>query len=203
MGLATGGGGPPEEREEGRLYRGPPHRWRLPGPGSPLSFALAALAVFLVALELALVAYDYLALGLMRAGTAQLIGAAGVALLLAANAKSLALALARVADDALLALIDRSLPALWRLHFWIAPLALFSFGLFLLVTPVRQPPFYHVAFGVLLWQAGSGLMAREALPVPGGRAPVGRVARSAHRQPAVFVLLAVLVTAGFVDSVFP
>ncbi len=190
-------------REEGRLYHGPAHRWRLPHPRSHLSFWLAALGATVVAGELALVAYEYLVIGRMRAGTAQVFGVAGATLFAAANVKSVALALGRVADDGLTGLIETTLPGLWKLHFWLGPLALFSLGLFLVVTPVAQPPFYLVAYGVLLWQATSGLLAREALPVPGAPKALGRIARATHRQPGVFVFLAVLAAAGWVDSVFP
>jgi len=70
-------------------------------------------------------------------------------------------------------------------------------------APVPQPPFYHVAYGVLLWQAASGLLAREALPLRGRTKSTGLAARAAHHQPSVYVLLTVLVLAGFIDSLFP
>jgi hypothetical protein len=189
--------------EEGRLYHGPPHRWALPDTRSPVSFALAGFAAAVVLVELALVAYEYLFIGTMRPGTARLFGAAGIVLLIGASGKSVALGLRRVAGEALDGLIDTLMPSLWRAHFWLAPLAVLSFGLFLLATPTPQPPFYHVAYGVLLWQGASGLLACEALPVPAARTSTGRAARAAHHQPAVYVVLAVLVVAGFVDAAFP
>lgn len=189
--------------EEGRLYAGPAHRWRLPDASSPLSFTLTAFSAFVVASEAVLIAYEYLVIGTMRAGTARALGVAGAVLFLAANAKTVALALRRVSDDALTGFVDLVLSVLWKAHFFLAPLALLTLGLFLLLTPVPQPPFFHVAYGVLLWQAASGILAREALPAPGDRAMVGRRARSTHRQPAVFLLLAVLVVAGLVDAAFP
>jgi hypothetical protein len=160
-------------------------------------------ALFVVAAELALLAYEYTFIGTMRAGTARVFGLAGVVLFLAASAKSVALALARVASETLAGFLDIVTPGLWKFHFWLGPLSLLSLGIFLLVTPVRQPAFYHVAYGVLLWRGLSGVLAREALPLRGARQAAGRMARASHRQPGVYVLLLVLVVAGFVDASFP
>jgi len=185
-----------------RIYRGEPHAWRMPGPERPVSFLLAGLAFTVVLAELLLALYDIVALGAVRAGTARLFAIAGLAFIVGGSLKSLAIILNRSASQTLGGMIDFAMPMLWKLHFWLMPLGLFSLGLFLLLTPLPQSPFYHIAYGVMLWQSLSGLLAREALPVPGGRAPVGRFARAAHHQPAVYVLLTVLVVVGFVDGLF-
>lgn len=191
------------DEEPARLYLGAPHAWRAPRRGRPISFILFGFAAFVVVSELLFAAVELALFGYVFPATARGFAALGLALLVAANLKSVLLPLRREANQALAGILDFALERLWLAHFWLNPLGLFSLGLFLLFAPVRQPPFYFIAYGVLLWQATSGLLAREALPVPGGRTAVGRAARSAHHQPAVYVLLAVLAIGGFVDSLFP
>lgn len=189
--------------EAPRLFEGPAHEWRVPDPRSPLAFGLLALACLVVFTELLFVGVELALHGFVSAGTARSFAFLGILLLLGGNAKSLALWLHRQAGDTLEGLVSVALRRLWALHFWLNPLGLFSLGLFLVFAPHAQPPFYYVAYGVLLWQAGGGLLAREAVPLRGREATVAQGARAAHRQPAVFVLLIVLLAAGFVDSLFP
>lgn len=186
-----------------RLYEGPAHAWKAPDPRSPLSFGLFGLASFVVFFEILFVAVELALYGFVFAATARAFAFVGVLLLFAANLKSVALALHRQAGDTLEGLVGVLLRRLWPLHFWLNPLGLFSLGMFLVFAPRGQPPFYYVAYGVLLWQAAGGLLAREAVPLRGREAPVAQGARAAHHQPAVFVLLIVLLAAGFVDSLFP
>ncbi len=189
--------------EAPRLYEGPAHVWKAPDPRAPLAFALFAFLCIVVFTELVFAAAELALYGKVLAPTARAFAFVGVVLLLAGNAKSVALALYRQAGDTLEGLVGIVLRRLWALHFWLNPLGLFSLGMFLAFAPRVQPPFYYVAYGVLLWQAMGGLLAREAVPLKGRTAPVGKAARAAHHQPAVYVLLAVLVAAGFVDSLFP
>lgn len=189
--------------EPARLYLGPPHAWRAPVRGRPISFVLFGFAGFVVAAELLFVVVELALFGYIFPATARGFAALGLGLLVAANLKSILLPLRREANEALAGILDFVLERLWLAHFWLNPLGLFSLGLFLAFAPVPQPPFYFIAYGVLLWQAASGLLSREAVPVPGGRSAVAKVARAAHHQPSVFVLLAVLAIGGFVDSLFP
>jgi len=189
--------------EDERLYRGPPHRWQLPLGGRRTSFMLFAFSAFVVVVLLVFALAELAIHGYVLQATARGFALAGILLLLAANLKSIVLAVRREANEALKGILDVALDRLWLLHFWLNPLGLFALGLFLLFAPRVQPPFYYIAYGVLLWQAASGLLAREAVPVPGGRTQAGRLGRAAHHQPAVFVLLVVLAAAGFVDSLFP
>jgi hypothetical protein len=184
------------------LYRGPEHRWQVPPPGRPWSLFLFALALFVLLVEGVLLAVDFLYYGFVRGQTARSCGATGVVLLVLANLKSIALALRRDANESLAGLIDLALRALWPLHFWLNPLGVVCLGLFLLVAPVAQPPFYYMAYGILVWQVALGLLARRAVPLKGAAPVVARIARASHSQPAIFVVLAVLVVAGFVSSLF-
>lgn len=190
-------------RDEERLYEGPPHRWALPLGARPLSFLLFAFASTVVVIELLFVAVELLVYGYILPPTARAFAVWGIVLLAAANTKSLVLALRRQANEPLGGALDFILDRLWLAHFWLNPLGLFSLGLFLLFAPRVQPPFYYIAYGVLLWQTATGLMGREAIPTPVRAEDPPRVARAAHHQPAIFVLLAVLLVAGFVDSLFP
>jgi len=189
--------------EARRLFEGPAHEWRVPDPRSPLAFFLLALSCIVVFTELLFVGVELALHGFVSAGTSRSFAFLGVLLLLGGNLKSLALWLHRQAGDTLEGLVTVALRRLWPLHFWLNPLGLFSLGLFLVFAPRAQPPFYYVAYGVLLWQAVGGLLAREAVPLGGREGQVAQGARAAHRQPPVFALLVVLVAAGFVDSLFP
>jgi hypothetical protein len=189
--------------EERRLYEGPAHRWELPVAARPASFALLVVAAWAVAVEAVLVVGELLVHGYVLADTARGFAAAGIVFLVLGNLKTVLLAVGREANEALTGLLDIVLPRLWLAHFWLNPLGVLSLGLFLLFAPRAQPPFYYIAYGVLLWQTASGLAAREAVPLRGDRAHLGRTARAAHHQPVVYVLLLVLVAAGFVDALFP
>lgn len=191
------------DEDEAALYRGEPHRWRRPAPDRPLAFLLFAVACACVLLELVAAGVEILLFGHVRVATARAFAILGIVALAVANIKSVVLALKPHATETLVGALDDLMRPLWSLHFWLNPLAVFSLGLFLLFAPRPQSPFYLVAYGVLLWQMFEGLLAREALPLPHRRLEVGRVARAMHRQPAIFVLLLVLVAAGFVDSLFP
>lgn len=191
------GGSPP------RLYQGPAHLWKAPDARAGLAFALFGFASLVVFTELLFAAVELALYRSVLPSTARAFGLVGVVLLLAANLKSVALALHRQAGDTLEGLVAIALRRLWALHFWLNPLGLFSLGLFLAFAPRAQPPFFFVAYGVLLWQAVGGLLAREAIPLKARTAPVGQAARAAHHQPAVFVLLVILAAAGIVDSIFP
>lgn len=189
--------------DERRLYEGPPHEWRPPVAGRTTSFILFGFTAWVVGVELFFVVGELIVNGFVVPGTARGFAAVGIICLVVANVKSFALPLHRAASDTLSGLMDIVMSRLWLAHFWLNPLGLFSLGLFLVWAPRAQPPFYYIAYGVLLWQAFSGLMGREAVPLRGNRQAIGRQARAAHHQPAVFVLLAILVAAGFVDSLFP
>jgi hypothetical protein len=189
--------------EPDRLYRGPPHAWRVPVRARPMSFLLFAVAALVVLVELFFVGAELGVHGRVLAPTARGFAILGIVLLIAANMKSIALALRREANESLAGLVDVALDRLWLMHFWLNPLGLFSLGLFLVFAPRAQPPFYYIAYGVLLWQAVGGLLAREAVPLKSAKGERARVARRAHHQPAVYVLLTVLVVVGWVDSIFP
>jgi hypothetical protein len=189
--------------DQERLYRGPPHAWHLPLRARPMSFLLFAFATFVVLVEGIFVGAELAIHGLVLAPTARGFALLGIVLLVAANLKTVALALRREANESLAGVVDVALDRLWLMHFWLNPLGLFSLGLFLVFAPRAQPPFYYIAYGVLLWQAVGGLMAREAVPLKATQGEAARVARRAHHQPAVYVLLTVLVVAGWVDSIFP
>jgi hypothetical protein len=188
--------------EERRLYEGPPHAWQAPVRGRTTSFLLFAFASWVVAVELFFVAGEVLIHGRVLPATARGFAVVGLLCLVGANVKTVALVLSRHANEALAGLLDILVGRLWLAHFWLNPLGVFSLGLFFLGAP-PQPLFYGVAYGVLLWQTLSGLLAREALPLGARGKEAGRVARGAHRQGAVFVLLLVLAAGGFVDSLVP
>ncbi len=187
---------------EKRLYEGPAHAWRVPITQRRTSFVLFAIVAWAVLIELVL-AFGELALnGIVLPQTARGFAVAGILFLLFGNTKSIVLALRRQASEALGGALDILLARLWLVHFWLNPLGVFSLGLFLMFAPRAQPPFYYIAYGVLLWQTVSGFVGREAVPLRGKEATAGRAARVAHHQPAVYVLLIVLAVAGFVNSLF-
>lgn len=189
--------------EEKRLYRGPAHRWAVPPPRPVTPYVMFGVVLIVVALELLAVGLELVFRGFVHVGTARALALVGIVALFFANVKSIALALEHRATETLGGLISIVLPRLWTVHFWLNPLAVFSLGLFLLVTPRPQPPFYSIAYGVLLWQTISGIAARDGLPRPLPRERIGRLARPVHHQPAVYVVLLILVLIGFVDSLFP
>jgi len=153
--------------------------------------------------EIAAAALEVLLFGKVRLATARTFAIVGICAFALANIKSIVLSLKQHSTETLTDALEDFMRPLWSLHFWLNPLAVFSVGLFLLCTPRPQSPFYFVAYGVLLWQMLAGLLGREALPVPGRRGEIARIARATHRQPAIFVLLVFLIIAGFVDSIFP
>jgi len=191
------------ETDEPLLYRGETHRWRRPPPDQPLAFLLFAIVIACSLLELVAAGLELLLFGHVRLPTARTFAIVGIAVLAVANIKSVVMALRPHATETLGGALDDVMRPMWSLHFWLNPLAVFSLGLFLLFAPRPQSPFYFIAYGILLWQTFAGLLAREALPIPQRRGEVGRLARAMHRQPAIYVLLVVLVAAGFVDSLFP
>ena len=189
--------------EEHALYQGPPHEWRRPAADRPLSNLLFAVATAAALVELAAALLESVLFGGVRLATARAFAVVGIVALLFGNFKSIILPLKERGTETLQGALEPLLRSLWSAHFWLNPLGVFSLGLFLLFTPRPQSPFYFVAYGVLLWQMLAGLLARDALPIARRQPDIGRIARATHRQPAIFVLVAFLVIAGFVDSLFP
>ena len=188
--------------EERRMYEGPPHAWRVPMTERRTSFILFAIVAWAVLIELVLVGGELALNGVVLPQTARGFAFAGILFLLLGNTKTIVLSLRRQASQALGGALDILLARLWLVHFWFNPFGVFSLGLFLSFAPRAQPPFYYIAYGVLLWQTVSGLVGREALPLAGRQTKAGKAARSAHHQPAVYVLLIILAAAGFVNSLF-
>jgi hypothetical protein len=190
------------DADEKPLYEGPAHRWEVPVAGRRTSFLLFAVVAWAVAVELILVAGELFVHGLVLPQTARGLAVTGILFLLLGNSKTIALALGAGSSQALGGALDILLARLWLVHFWFNPFGVFSLGLFLMFAPRAQPPFYYIAYGVLLWQTTTGLLSRQALPLRGREARAGRAARAAHHQPAVYVLLITLAAAGFVNSLF-
>lgn len=188
--------------DERRLYEGPAHEWRVPVAGRRTSFILFAVVAWALFIELVLVAGELALNGIVLPQTARAFAFTGILFLLFGNTKTIVLAMRRQASEALGGALDILLARLWLVHFWFNPFGVFSLGLFLMFAPRAQPPFYYIAYGILMWQTLSGLLGREALPLRGREATAGRTARSAHHQPAVYVLLIILAAAGFVSSLF-
>ena len=188
--------------DEKLLYEGPKHEWRVPPSSKRTSFLLFAIVAWAVVIELILVGGELLLHGLVLPETARGFAFTGIVFLLIGNSKTIVLAMRRQASEALAGALDIVLARLWLVHFWFNPLGVFSLGLFLAFAPRAQPPFYQVAYGVLLWQTVTGLLSREAIPRHGKPVAPGKRARAAHHQPAVYVLLIILAAAGFVSSLF-